>query len=69
MRWVVHVCYMPVRTLARTVLGWTADGKRSGRSNETRRRTVARELKDCSLTWEKIGHKGCRTATFGKSYV
>ena len=54
-RWLGHVCRMLPVALPKTALRWTADGKRRrGRPKEIRRRTVEKEMKECSLTWNTI---------------
>ena len=54
-RWLGQVCRTLPGALPKTALRWTADGKkRRGRPKETRRRTVEKEMKECSLTWNTI---------------
>ena len=49
-RWLGHMCRM-----SRGAVPKTADGKtRRGRREETWRRTVEKEMKECSLTWNTI---------------
>ena len=50
-RWFGHVYRMSPGALPKTALRWTADGKRRrGRPNETWRRTVEKEMKECAIT-------------------
>ena len=50
-----HVCRMSPGALPKTALRWTADGKRRrGRPEETWRRTVEKEMKECGLTWNTV---------------
>ena len=52
-RWLGHVYRMPPNSLPRVALRWTPQGKRNrGRSRETWRRTVQKDLKTRGLTME-----------------
>ena len=54
-RWIGHICRMPLIAIPRVAMRWTPDGKRKrGRSKETWRRSVEREMKEKVWSWGEV---------------